>query len=61
MRSKRSRLPFHQPREHLTHLKLGFYLIFNCLNNDAADHRNRTDYIIAGTFSRRKNNLHDLI
>jgi hypothetical protein len=50
MRFMRSRLPFHQPRENHTHLKLGCYLIFSCLNNDAAaHHRGCTDYIIAGT------------
>jgi hypothetical protein len=61
MQSKRLRLPFHQPREDRHHLKLSCYLIFSCLNNDAVGHRSLTDYIIAGTFSRGKNTLQDLI
>lgn len=54
MQSKRSRLPFHQPRENHTHLKLGSYLIFSCSNNDAVGHLSRTDCIIAGTLPELK-------
>jgi hypothetical protein len=54
MQSKRSRLSFHQPREGRPHLKLGCYLIFSCLNNDAVGHLSRTDYIIADTLPELK-------